>query len=359
MSKAKNYTIQAPNATAVTILRTWLRAVGIPVRTSAKNSGFDLTVTNIVGEDLEVQVTKGKNGVLPGPGIQVVAGDVTGKKTSVALAAFYAITDAAGYDRTKPLDRGAEPVANEKGNPRKLHYKDEEFLVAIRHTEFRRSPNPSDDRWKKYKPTMEKTSNAFMRQNFDLCVRHGLEFDDVMQYARCYVVNFCARYEIPEEETTFFDNERKCFSYLRQRFSNDLRAILQKKERSTMPDSETVSIGLFGKTDADPEVSPDADEETDFDYVAKHCELDVSSPTARRNSAATKLTWLLAQLPHDQRVELLRNASSNSSFDVTTRREAMRQMRLHKAACVSCTAGNARGRRRRRPGRRGLARLRE
>lgn len=338
MSKAKNYTIQAPNATAVTILRTWLKSVGIPVRTS-KAPGFDLTVTNILDEALEVQVTRRKDETLLGPGIQVLAGDFTGKKTSVALAAFHRITDEAGYDRTQPVNRGAEPALNEKGNPRKLHYKDEEFLVAIRHTEFRRAPNPEANRWLKYKATMEKTANGFLRQNFELCARFGLTADDVMQYARCYVVNFCSRYEIPEEETTFFDNERKCFSYLRQRFNSDLRAILLKKQRSTMPDAETVSIGLFGKTDADPEVSPDTvEEDTDFDYIAKHCELDISSPVARRTSAASKLTELLQQLPHDQRIELLRAASANTSFDTVTRREAMRQLRLHIAGCESCAS---------------------
>lgn len=345
MGKAMNYTIQAQNATAVNILRTWLTAVGGSVRTS-KTPGFDLTLVRADGTDLEIQVTKRKDETLTGEGIQVVAGDLTGRSPQRALEAFYRVTDAAGYNRVRPVDRGAGPVLNEKGNSRKLHYKDEEFLVAIRHTEFRRSVNPGSDRWAKYKVVMEKTAANFMRQNYDLCARHGLTIDDVMQYARCYVVNFCTLYEIPEDQTTWCDNERKCHAYLQDHFTlgrtSSLRAILHKKERSMMPDAETVGICLFGKPDADTEVSPEAEDAPDFDYIGKHCELDTSSASARRASASAKLTQLLEQLPHNQRIELLQTAAANTSFDFVTRREATRQLRLHVAACESCTAKNVR-----------------
>jgi hypothetical protein len=338
MSKAKNYTIQAPNATAVNVLRSWLTAIGIDVKPS-RTAGFDLTVTCVSGDELEVQVTKRKDETLTQPGVQVLASDVTGKKSAVALAAFYKVTDAAGFDRQQPFDRGAEPELNEKGNPRKLHYKDEEFLVTIRHNKFRRAPNPSPDRWVKYKDNIEKSSSAFLRSNFELCARNGLALDDIMSYARCFVVNFCSFFEIAESETTFFDNERKCYSYIRQHFI-DMRDILLKKERSMLPDAETVSIGLFGTPDADTEVSPDTEgEEVDYDYIAKHCELDTSSPKARKESAASKLGELLASLPHEQMVELLANAAKNTSFDFTTRKEAARQLRLHVEACESCDGG--------------------
>ncbi len=337
MSKAKNYTIQAKNATAVNLLRSWLGAVAIPVRPS-KVSGFDLTVTAINGSELEVQVSK--DGAPVDGGVQVLAGDVTGRSPTAALAAFHKVTDAAGYERRTPVNRGTAGEMNEKGNPRKLHYKDEDFLVTIRHTQFRRSPNPSDDRWKKYQDAIKGTSASFLRSNFELCARNGLTLDDIMTYARCFVVNFCARYEIPEEQTTFHDNERKCYEYLKQELylapSSSLRAILTKKERSMLPDVETVSISLYGKPDADTEISPDAEDEVDTDYIAKHCELDTSSPTARKASAAAKLAELLGSLPHGQMVEVLTNTAKNERFDFTTRREAARQLRLHVVACESC-----------------------
>lgn len=345
MSKKQNYTVQAPNATAVNLLRSWLAAVGITARAS-KVAGFDLCVTTVTGTDLEVQVTKRPDETLPGAGIQVVAGALTGRSPRAALEAFWRVTDAAGYERRQPVDRGAEALLNANGNTRKLHYKDEDFLVTIRHTQFRRSPNPSDDRWTKYKDAIEKTSAAFLRSNFELCARNGLAVDDIMTFARCFVVNFCAQFEIPEEQTTFCDNERKCYQYLKQNLFLDekssLRAMLLKKERSTLPDVETVAIGLYGRVDADTEVSPEAEEEeVDYDYVRKHCELDTSSPAARKASAASKLAELLSSLPHAQMVEVLTNTAKNERFDFTTRKEAARQLRLHAIQCDSCLPGDA------------------
>jgi hypothetical protein len=334
MSKAKNYTIQSPNATAVNILRSWIRAAGIPVR-SSKVPGFDLTVTRDGGSELEVQVTKRKDETLPGDGIQVLASDITGRSLALCTAAFYRVTDAAGYERRNPVQRGGAIELNEKGNPRKLHYKDEEFLVSIRHPQFRRSPNPSADRWVKYGTIIDKASSAFFRSNFELCARQGLAVDDIKTYARCFTVNFCARHEIPEEETTHDDNERLLTASLKQKFAN-WRDVLLKKERSTLPDAETVNIGLFGRPDADTEVSPEVEDEIDYDYIAKHCELDTSTPTKRKESAAAKLVELLGSLPHDQMVELLKNAAANPNFDFTTRKEAARQLRLHSEECGSC-----------------------
>jgi hypothetical protein len=322
MFETKSYAPQARNATSVNILRSWIAAVGIPVRPSSV-PGFDLSVTQKDGGTIEVQVCMRSDETMPGEGIQVLAKDITSKRLSTALDAFWRITDAAGYDRRDPLNRGAEPPANEKGNPRKLHYKDEDFLVAIRHTEFRRSPNPTNDKWVKYRSNMEKVACGFHRMYYEVCRRHGLGIDDLMQYARCFVVNFCARYECTNE--VWFDNERKCYRYLQQRFK-ELLTILLKKERSTIPDGETVSLALYGIPNAslDSVHFENEPEEIDYDYIDKHCELDTSSPAKRRASAAEKLRNLLNQLPNDQRIEVLKNAANSKNLDVAARKEATR-----------------------------------
>lgn len=345
----KNFAPQKPNATAVNILRSWLKSVGIANRPSTV-PGFDLSVSVAGGGDLEVQVCRRKDETMPGQGVQVLASDITGKNLARALSAFWRVTDAAGLDRVKPFERGAEPEPNAKGNPRKLHYRDDEFLVAIRHTEFRRAPNPDPERFAHYKATMEKTSWAFLRLNFELCARHGVGIDDIMTHARCYVVNFCTRYETPEE--VFHDNERKCYAYIRQRLNSDFLPILRKKERSMIPDAETVSIGLYGRPffgrswfthgqdHVGPEVSLGMEEEDveDEDYVRRHRLLDTSTPAARRASAAAMLRELLAGMPHDAMVEALRGASENLVLDSVTRREAARQFGLHAKGCSTCPA---------------------
>lgn len=353
MSIKNSYRIQAPNATPVNIVRSWLTAAKIPCNTSHKS---DISVEKKGGGTLEVHVVMGAQGEInraigraadaPSDECHSVirASSITGKKRDVALAAFWEITDAAGYDRVDPIARGAEPKANEKGNPRKLHYRDEDFLVSIRHTEFRRSPNPPADRWAMYKTTMEKCAWAFLRANHDLCRREGINFDDVMQYCRCLVVNFCARYETPEP--IHHDNERKCYRFLQQRLYLDrgssLRAILLKKERSTMPDAETVAIALHGIPDADAEISPapvDEDMGVDEGYVARHCELDTSSIDARHASASSKLSEMLGALPHDKLVGALTNAASNQRLDPAARDEARRRLSEHVKTCESCNVG--------------------
>lgn len=353
MTSKVNYAIQARNATAVNILRAWLGAVDITHRPSEK-PGCDLTVTGQDGTELEVQV------LLPGDppadgAIHVKARDFTGKRAERALEAFYAVTDAAGYPRQEPLDRGAGPAKNEQGNPRKLHYRDDDFLVAVRHTEFRRSPNPPAERLKFYKSTMEKTAWRFFNLNYGLCVRNSLGVDDLLQYASCWVVNFIARYETQVE--VHHDNERKCYRYLQQRFNTDLKGVLLKKERSALPDAQTVSIGLYGRPDIDGEVSPDPSdvyvraldggsdsiddmEPLDLKYLERHQELDLRTPETRQASAAAKLQELLGSLPHERLVEVLRETVENRAFDIGTQREAARQLRIHVQGCdrAECVA---------------------
>ena len=341
------YYVQKRNATAVNILRAWLNAVGVPTA-PAQEEGYDLLVGALDGGEVAVQVALHPDESGLGGAVKVLAGDLTGKKVERALAAFHQVTDAAGYDRAQPFDRGVDPELNEKGNPRKLHYRDEDFLVAIRHNEFRRAPNPPEDRWKQYRPTIEKTSWAFLRNNFELCARNGFDIGDLLTYARAWTVNFCGRYEAAEAR--YFDNERKLHVHLQQRFLYDLRPILEKKERNVLPDAETVSLALYGRPDCTvtapgsgygerlPEDVGEV-EEVDYAYVERHCELDTSTPAARRASAAAKLEELLGQLPHDRLVEVLADTAKSVFFDSVTRKEAARRLRLHTEGCASCHVG--------------------
>lgn len=371
MSNAENYCIQSKNSTSVNILRSWLHAVGIETSVP-KTPGFDLSIPMRLGGELNVAIAMRQDETLAGEGVSVMASDFTGRQDKVALSAFYKITDAAGYNRIPPLDRGAHGSVNDKGNPRKLHYKDEDFLVAIRHSEFRRSPDPAPDRWGKYRFVMNRIVWEFYQMNLGMCQRQRVDIDDVMQYARCAMVNFCSRYETPVPVLN--DNERKFTGYLRQRLNHDLRYIMTKKERSTTPDGETVCIALFSHPNVDTQVSPDPSnayalaldnpkaleiaravfrgereakdfpaifcgEKVDHDYIARNCELDVTSVSRRRASADVKLTELLAGMPHSDMVSLLHAAAVNSGYDHATRKEATRRVREHEGACSLCQVG--------------------
>jgi hypothetical protein len=352
MSNAKKapFTAQGRNSTAVNTLRSWLRAVGIDVQPS-KAAGCDLVVTKEDGTLMQVQVALDA-AQDPAGDVQVLAGVLTGKKLSEALEGFWKVTDAAGYERLQPISRGAEPEANDKGNPRKLHYRDNAFDVAIRHTEFRRSVNPPAHVWAQYKPTMERVAWGFFRLNDHLCKRNGLDINDLFQYARCWIVNFCTRYETANP--THFDNERKLYRYLQQRFHCDLQPLLLKQERSVLPNEEAVAVALFSDPGADLESSPNPEsilvakmdrlnededeiEEIDYDYIARNCQLDLSSQAARKASASEKLGQLLESMPHDRMVDILTSTTTNANVDFSARKEANRRLRTHQEGCDICT----------------------
>lgn len=333
------YAQQQRNLTAVNVLKSWLTAVGVP-NNSSKIKGSDISVEVRGGGTLEVQVVMGSEEKAVEGAVRVLAQEITGKASQKKLDAFWRVTDAAGYERQRPVDRGQEPELNEKGNPKKLHYRDDFDLVAFRHTELRWSPDPDEAMWEQYKPTMEKVSWGFLKMNAKLCERAKYDIDDIMQYARMWLVIYCARYQIPNP--IHFDNERKCYRFLQQRFNNDLRSLMLKKLRSSTPDAETVSIALYGTPDADPEVSPDPVEEVvDEDYIERHCELDTSSETARRASAAAKLKELLDELPHDQLLDTLQRTAANEACDWTARKEAGRRLAAHEKECGECNPAAA------------------
>ena len=319
----KNYTVQAPNATAVNLLRSWLSAVGVSV-TQPATSGPDLVVRCRCGEDLPVWV-KFPDDQDVVSGLRVNASDVTSRKRAEALAAFWRVTDAAGYEQRDPLQRGPLPELNEHGNPRKLHYREEPFLVSIRHTEFRRSPNPPQDRWQKYRKVIEQAAWSFLHGNYDLCARNGMSLEDVQQYLRCLVVNFVAHDEIPESLTTHCDNERKCYTYFRQRLYYDLFPVLSKKERSILPSIETASIGLYGRHDVNLEVffEEEVDEEDELANLGP----------------SRKLQLLLSRLPHEEMVFALHAAATSDRLDEATRAEARRHIKMHVRRCATCSAG--------------------
>jgi hypothetical protein len=159
------------------------------------------------------------------------------------------------------------------------------------------------------------------------------------------------------------------------------------------PDAETVRVALFGSADGNEEISPDptdayiraldneevvelgravinkpgvihepfaaerrkrteasalADQDDaldelvsgqgqDYDYVARNCELDLSSATSRHRTANERLGQLLGQLPHDLLVEKLKTVQDNLRFDSATRREAKRRLAMHVGECRACT----------------------
>lgn len=396
MSKQTSYTKRPKHLTSICILRSWLRDVGIKTFLPDAED-HDLQVEKTDGTRLRVTLRDGE-----GVGFRVAAKAFTARRDDVALGALYSVQAAAGYEEKKPSLRDKNVVLNKNGAVRKHHYRDEDFLVVIRHNELRRAPNPPKETWKKYDSVMREAVWSFMRSLrgkstcYDICLRHGYEMSDLLSYARLYVINFVGRSEI--ENPTDDDNEKLCYKYIQQRLRNDFLSVLLKKERSVLPDSQTAQIALLGSVNdygievdriedqehggrkkdtrtvptLGPSVDPtdayiavldndeilaigrqldEADEEcleqldefvSQFNLVKpRNRVLDISSAVARRRSAAKMLEELLAQMPHDRFVEVLTDTVENVRFDPGARTEATRRLRHHVADCAGCKENEA------------------
>lgn len=331
--------------TACNIVKSWLRANEIPF-TPSTTAGCHLTVEGRLG-DIEVRFCTRSDETKPGLNVlDVLTKDIGHKQLDVVLGAYHSVTSAAGFGKPDPLNRGVEPE-------QKLCYTDDEFLVGVRHTEVRRSPNASLAKFQTYDKTMHKACWTFYNINNRECRRWGKSVEDLMSYAMTMLNTFVSRIE--NEEATQAFNEQTLYVWLRQRFAEIYR-IECKKELSTSPDADTVSIGLLNRTyggrmtyDSDGEVMPitagfasnllgaaDMEEVDDKAYKARHCKLDTSNPTARKASAAKLLAEELGKLGHDKMVAVLEFAKQNILISSDARREAAKQLRNHGASCSEC-----------------------
>lgn len=318
------------NAVAVNILRSWLRATGISHKRS-EIPGCDLEVVGKHGSLSQVIVALRSDETAPCDAIVIRAKDLTGKNKDLAVAAFHTVTRGAGYGQPDLFSRGEEPK-------QKLSYHKDEFLVAVRATETRRSPDPTPEQFAKYDKVMWKAAQLFFNINYEDCRRWGYSTDDLMQHNRVLLINFCARYEKDEFEEG--ENERLLYTYLSQRLS-ELRSILFKKERSILPDADTVSISLLGKNyggsmtiGIEYEYDPRSDNDVvDQEHKHRNKVLDCSNPTTRKASASRLLADSLASLSHADMIETLVHAEQNILFSHDARREAGKQLKMHYSSC--------------------------
>src|SRR5512133_2889804 len=149
------FTKQLPNARAVSVLSSWLKACNVPFSVNNDNT---VTIDKKLKVNLQIDSESKKDAV------NIPAKDILNPNIPKAISAFQRITDMAGYGRPVPIDRGPIPT-------KKLGYKNtEEFeYVAFRHREFRAAPNPDSKELLKYEPIIKNLSKSFYRKNFRLC----------------------------------------------------------------------------------------------------------------------------------------------------------------------------------------------
>jgi hypothetical protein len=357
------YKKQPKNATATNQITNWLKAVSVAVKPST-TPGSDLVVTNKAGQEVEIKVGVSADDARPAvEHLFVLAKELTHRNKGIALKAFHSVTEAIGFGSPKPIDRGA--ILDKKA-----HFDDSFELVAMRHAEFRKVPNPSTEDYAAYEKVISKAVNRFLYINTKICRRHGLDFGDLKTYAQIWTANFLGLYKVADPQNN--DNERKLYAHLCQRFGNFVEVLL-KKERSCIPDLQTTSVALFGRPYEAPsttgsragqlywdegdhealEVS-EADAEatfaettyaelsvpasSDYSLVEEEEQEQKVSDAKRRTLAQKALKAEFAKLDHDTLVTLLTEAVGNGALCFDARTEARKQLRLHTAGCASCAA---------------------
>lgn len=167
--------------------------------------------------------------------------------------------------------------------PKKLNIKDNDFLVSIRHTDFVKALSdfePTPEQFAFYKPIVNSKVNMFYAINKWLCIKMGVEKEDLTQIALCWLVNYCGLHEKGVE----LDDTRLFHVYLRQRFQR-LKSIMDRKLRSTDLDGDR----YFDNSD---------------EITQEYSEKDTTSTRGRK--AAKEIDEELAKLPKNKAIQLLK-----------------------------------------------------
>jgi len=328
---------------AMNILASWCQSSGVKV---LERNGVSMVVTD--AEGMERRVTLAVEGETGPYAVDVKR--LTHRNLSTALAAFAELQVALGFEASSPVNRG--PVLD-----RKLSNGEDSDLAAFRHTEFRRVPNPSDEKLASYQWLITQASKEFFSRDQWRCQDHMLDIDDLKSHAAIWTCNFIGLYE--RADLTQTANDKLLHTYLIQRF-NEFRTILINKGRNELPKPDDASIALYGYTrersdfrhhhdnegryQTDPThwiTAPEREKEEscgeDLDEDAKRA---IAEGVAHRAAGiGQELSDLLSAMGHDKMVETLTAVVENDRIHPDARREAEKRLERHREeGCSQCPA---------------------
>jgi hypothetical protein len=311
-----------------TQLKSWLAAVGIEF----EDSTGGLVVTSKEGAKVPVAVVM--KGPAPAAGISILAKDVGARDMTKALKAFGGLQQALGYTPPKvPVDRGPVPT-------RKAHFGDDFELVALRHNDFRRSPNPTNAELMSYETVVKKAAWWFWKKNIQNCADHGLELEDLYSYARAWTCSYLALYKSGAERK--IEEKHLCQS-LKQRFL-DFKGYLAKKARNVLPMLDDAYIAIHGRpyeyTNKNEWYATDTEVDNDWEIPGAKDEEDEEDRDHTKTDAVATLDSMLDALPHEKMVGMLSDAVKNDRIHLDARRAASRRLQLHARKCAECSAAD-------------------
>lgn len=305
-------------------------------------------VQKLDGQELHVRVSDGA----PVPGVYDVSLQVLNKGDAVAINELIGkLMIEAGYKPRQVIDRGAKPPVS-PGRKSARPYGDDADRVIMRETLFRKVPNPTPKVYQDLDKVIMTCVRFFYNANRKLCLRLGYEIHDMKSYAQVWTANFWATSRVltPKDEN---ENQKLLYRFLRQRFAEFYRQMVTFRTRNVLvspPEEDLVVTRAYGQNIGeyvqDVVVSRETDvllpeekeerEENIRQYQEDHTELDVTTYKKRRDSAVSMLKSGLESMDHDQMVDALTEVCSSWFHCPDTRKEAERQLKLHRAACLTC-----------------------
>lgn len=200
------------------VLKSYLAACEIP---------FDIngeTVQIITKDKGVLEVTLGADTKLLSNSIIVGSKEIVSPVAAVYLKALHTVTKAAGYESPVPVNRGEAPS-------NRINYKDDFEQVYLRHSVFRRSPNPRDSSvLDKYNKTVSNTAaRAFKRYRWIL-EPMGFGVEDLISIGQVHAITFIHYYAASENTV---ENIKLLTQYLKQRYSELAKLCHKKAVNST------------------------------------------------------------------------------------------------------------------------------
>jgi hypothetical protein len=230
---------KTPTSRAVTTLCKFLDAAG--VAHEASTNGHVALVTPKGKVDVVVAINEPTEAL---QGVLFIDGKaLNGRKLQVAVDAFTGLTMAAGLGSLSPVpNRGVAPT-------QKLHFAEHFDEVAMRHTEFRKSPNLPAEKVKEFEPIITRLAKGFYARNRLVLDTFGYDSDDIISYGRVWLHNYFGVHRKPGHK--HLDDIRLFTQYMKQRCVEFLD-LIRKKSRNVLPEDDTLATALYsGKATAE------------------------------------------------------------------------------------------------------------
>lgn len=243
-----------PEAQGAHILKSYLTALKIPFMAGEKVN--EVKVTAKKGGSISVVVGNGEAQIKLDPAI------ITSFELPKALGALHCVTEAAGYGKPSPINRG-------EAHAGRVNYLDNFEDVYLRHSIFRRSPNKEAAELEPYMPTIKRCVRKALFRWKKVFSAMGFGEGDLLTAGMVYTVSYLHHYSYAVEE---IDNIKLLTDYLKQRFGEMAKIVYKKALNATcLPQAiqsasvredgeETSYIDTFAEAE---EASPDEEYEED------------------------------------------------------------------------------------------------